>query len=196
MQLEHKIAETDHEILDLIKQRWSPRAFDNKPIPEHVLNKLFEALRWAPSAMNEQPWRIIYANKGESAHDLIVQGLLPGNEPWAKHAPLLIVTLVKKTYTMNGAVNSAAHHDLGLGIGNMSLQATHEGLSLHQMGGINKDKLRELFLIPEDYEPVTVIAVGYFGNPDDLPEALKDRELAKRSRKAISEFAFHGHFNH
>lgn len=191
---ELKTAETAHEVLDLIKLRWSPRAFDSKPIDEATLSTLFEAMRWAPSAMNEQPWRIIYARKGEDAHQKMVETLMPGNQPWAVNAPVLLITLVKKTHSMTGAVNGAARHDLGLAIGNLSIQATHEGISLHQMGGVHLDKLREAFDIPEDYDPVTVIALGYLGDPETLPEDLKARELAKRTRKPIEEFVFHGHF--
>lgn len=194
MSQELKTAETDYNVLDLIKQRWSPRAFDSKPIDQHILNTLFEAMRWAASAMNEQPWRAIYAHKGEAAHDKIVEALMEGNQPWARNAPVLMVTLVKKTFNKNGAINSSAHHDLGLAIGNLSIQATQEGISLHQMGGVFHNKLQELFEIPEDYESVTVIALGYLGNPDSLPEALKARELAKRTRKPIEEFAFKGTF--
>lgn len=191
---ESKTAETAHEVLDLIKLRWSPRAFDSKPIDQATLNTLFEAMRWAPSAMNEQPWRVIYTNKGEDAHQQIVDALMPGNQPWAVNAPVLLVTVVKKTYTMNGAANGAARHDLGLAVGNLSLQATHEGISMHQMGGIYSNKLQEIFNLPEDFEPVTVIALGYVGDPESLPEDLKARELAKRTRKTIDEFTFHGNF--
>ncbi len=192
--VEHKETPTDHNILDVIKNRWSPRSFTDETISEETLNRLFEATRWAPSAMNEQPWRFIVGKKDDPAHQRMIEGLMQGNQPWAKNAPVLLTTIIKKTYTKNGAPNGSAKHDMGLAIGNLSAQATHEGIGLHQMGGIDRANLAELFNLPDDYEIVTVIALGYFGNPDDLTEDLKARELAPRSRKALNEIIYYGDF--
>ena len=183
-----------HDILDVIKDRWSPRSFSDQEVSQEQLNKLFEASRWAPSAMNEQPWRFLVAKKGEEAHQKILDSLMPGNQPWAKNAPVLVASLVKKTYTNSGTPNHAAHHDLGLAIGNMSAQATHDDLAMHQMVGFHKSKIMDSFEIPSDYEPVTVIAIGYHGDPDQLTEDLKARELAPRSRKQLEEIVYYGNF--
>ncbi|WP_421877420.1 nitroreductase family protein [Marinoscillum sp.] len=190
----NKETPTDHAILNVIKNRWSPRSFSDESITQDTLERLFEALRWAPSAMNEQPWRIIVGRKGDSAYQRMFESLMPGNQPWAAKAPVLLTTLIKKTYTRNGAPNGSAKHDLGLAIGNLSAQATHEGLGLHQMGGFNRSQLAELFNLPEDYEPVTVIALGYPGNPDQLTEDLRARELAPRNRKELNEIIYYGDF--
>lgn len=189
-----KPAKTEASLIDPIKDRWSPRAFSNEPISNETLLNLLEAVRWAPSSMNEQPWRLIYARKGEAAHEQIVEALMPGNQTWAKAAPLLLVTIVKTTFDRNGALNRTAQHDLGLAIGNMTIQGTAEGIGFHQMGGVNLDQLSEAFSIPKGFEPVTVIAAGYFGEPDQLPEDLKARELAERKRLRVEEFAGHGEF--
>ena len=189
-----KKANTDHEILPLLSDRYSPRVFADTEVDEAVLNRLFEAMRWAPSSMNEQPWRIIYAHRGERAHELIAETLNSGNKLWAVKAPVLMLTLIKKTLG-NGAPNVSAHHDLGMAMGNLAAQATYENLGLHFMGGFSADEARALFHIPDDYEPVTAVALGHFGNPDDLPEGLRKRELAARTRKPIAEFAFHASFN-
>ena len=93
----HKQTPTEHDILDVIKNRWSPRSFSEESVDQETLNRLFEAVRWAPSAMNEQPWRFIVSKLGESGHEQMIESLMPGNQPWAKHAPVLITTLVKKT---------------------------------------------------------------------------------------------------
>lgn len=195
MILERKATPTQYDILDVIKDRWSPRAFEDRPVPPELLLRLFEAMRWAPSSMNEQPWRVIYAHKGEAAHDLLAAALMPGNKPWAEKAPVLLATLVKKTFTRNGASNRTAWHDLGQAIGNLSIQATSLGLGLHQMGGIRPDQIAKDFAVPDDYEVVTAIALGFFGDPDQLAEDLKARELSERKRKPVSEFAFHGTFH-
>jgi nitroreductase len=183
----------EYPILDAIKNRWSPRAFSDQAVSTEQLNCLFEAARWASSSMNEQPWRFIYAHKGEEVFDTIANSLFEGNV-WAKQAPVLMVTLAKTTFTRNERPNGAALHDLGLAVANLSIQATAEGLSLHQMGGVDKELLRAAFDIPDFYQIVTVIALGHRGTPDQLDEALRARELAERKRHPVSAFAFHGTF--
>lgn len=194
---EHRIAskkaDTDHKILDILADRYSPRSFEQVNIADETLYRLFEAMRWAPSSMNEQPWRIIYARKGEEAHQKIAQTLMKGNKPWAEEAPILMLTIIKNTFE-NGTLNNSALHDLGLAMGNLSVQATYEGVGLHQMGGFSRETAKHLFQISEGYEAVTAVALGYFGDPNALPERLRERELAKRTRKPIAEFAFHEEF--
>jgi nitroreductase len=184
----------NHEILPAIANRWSPRAFSKEQISKEDLGKLLEAARWAASSMNEQPWRLIYAYQGEEAFDKILVTLMEGNRLWAKDASMLMLTIVKKDFSMNGRPNKAAHHDLGLAIGNLSIQATEIGIGLHQMGGFDPRKAEELFDLPEGYEAVTAIAMGYFGDPEQLEEPFKSRETGKRTRKSIEDFAFHGKF--
>lgn len=193
--LNKKVAKTDYPIMEEIANRWSPRAFDDRPVAEEVLFRLFEAARWSASSMNEQPWRFIYAFKGTQAHDKITETLMEGNKTWAKAAPVLMITLVKTHIERNGAPNGAAKHDLGLAMGNLSIQATHEDIGLHQMGGFSASKATALFNVPEGYEPVTAIALGYFGDPDQLPDGLRDRELSERKRRSVSEFAYKGTFH-
>ncbi|MFT6867550.1 MAG: nitroreductase [Cyclobacteriaceae bacterium] len=192
-QLEMEI-ETRNKVHELIAHRWSPRAFKTDMIPDEELFSLFEAARWAASSMNEQPWRFIYARKGEGAYDKIVASLMDGNKPWAKEASVLIATVVKTTFARNNNPNGSAIHDLGLAVGNMSLQATSLGIGVHQIGGFHRDMIREQFDLPTDYAPVTVLALGYFGDADQLPDGLRERERAIRTRKPLEEIAFHGTF--
>ncbi len=188
-----KIAITSHPIHDLIARRWSPRAFEDRLIDQDEINSLIEAARWSPSAVNEQPWRFIYAHRGEHAFDLILNTFTDSNKVWAASAPLLMLTLVKKTYS-NGNPNRSAHHDVGLAVANLSLQATHLRIGVHQIGGFSPAKAAESFNIPSDYEVVTGLVLGYFGSPDSLPDHLRERELATRKRKELHEIAFHGAF--
>ncbi|MFC2136717.1 nitroreductase family protein [Bacteroidota bacterium] len=179
---------TTYEVHELIAKRWSPRAFDTKDIEQGKINSLFEAARWAASAMNEQPWNFIFATrKDQKKYNDIFSCLAEGNQVWAKNSPLLIITFINTRYKRNNKINNWAIHDLGLAIGNLTIQATAHDLYVHNMAGFSPEKVKQLFDIPEYIEPVTVIAVGYLGNPESLPDDLKERELADQVRKPFKD---------
>lgn len=190
-----KPADTQYPVLDVIKRRWSPRAFADRPIEATKIKRLFEATRWAASSFNEQPWRFIVATKdrGEE-YQKVLDCLVEGNQSWAHLAPMLGLTLAKKTFTRNGKPNRVYIHDVGLAMGNFSLQATAMDLFVHQMAGIQPDKIVETFDVPDDFEPVAGFAVGYPGEPGLLPENLREAEQSQRDRKPFEEFVFTGKF--
>ncbi|HRX12492.1 MAG TPA: nitroreductase family protein [Draconibacterium sp.] len=174
-----------------IKNRWSPRAFSDKPVTGEMINLLFEAARWAPSAMNEQPWSYYYVQRSNHKKFSEMVGVLAGINPhWAKNAQVLIVSVVKKHYDYNKLPNKSALHDIGAANVSIAIQAAEMGLQVHQMAGFDKEKaIAFLQLDSTGFEPVTVIAVGFPGDPEQLPEDLKLRELQPRKRKEIMEFA-------
>jgi len=190
-----KPAVTDYPIHDLLSRRWSPLAFDQHPIPEDTLHRLFEAARWAASSYNEQPWSYILGVKAQdpAQFERLASTLVPQNA-WAKQAPVLVLSVAKTTFTSNGSPNRVAFHDVGMATANLVLEATSEGIFVHQMGGYDAAKARELFAIPEGYEPVAMIALGFPGDAEALPEAWKARDLAPRKRKPVSEFVFRGNW--
>jgi nitroreductase len=157
------------------------------------LESLFEAARWAASSNNEQPWRYIVGVKGENPEqfDRLASTLVPANA-WAKDAPVLILSVAKTRFSQNNNPNRVALHDVGMATENLVLQALSEGIYVHQMGGFDVGKAREVFAIPEGFEPVAMIALGYPGDPGKLDEKLKARELADRTRKTIEEFVIRG----
>ena len=181
-----------HPVHPLIEKRWSGRAFADREVEDEKIHSLFEAVRWAPSSMNEQPWRFIITHKGDTAYQKLFSALNAGNQLWTGDAPVLILTVVKTVFSKTGGLNTYALHDLGLAMGQFGLQATELGLNLHQMAGFDKEKARELFNLPENYEPATVIALGYLGDPGTLPEKHQQSEQAPQTRKKIEEFAFAG----
>jgi nitroreductase len=188
-----KPAIPEHEILELLKRRWSPHAFSDKPVPEPVLNRLFEAARWAASSRNEQPWTYILGVKAEdpAGFDRVASTLYPPNA-WAKAAPVLALSVAKMKFSHDGSPNRVALHDVGAASASLTAQALAEGVFVHQMAGFDANKAKELFGIPEDYEAVAALAIGYPGDSESLPEALKAREFAPRTRKKIEEFVFRG----
>lgn len=180
--------EFSHPIHELLQKRWSPRSFAPLPVEEEKTALLFEAARWAASANNEQPWRFIYAARSDAKRfEKLFECLAETNKVWVKTAPLLILTLVKTQFSGGSSLNRWAFHDLGLAIGNLTTQASALDLYVHNMAGFSVEKARQLFAIPEEFEPVTMIAVGYLGSPDQLPENLKKREIAQQQRRAMKE---------
>jgi nitroreductase len=186
-----KEASPAHSIHELMAKRWSPYAFADRPVSKDDLRSLFEAARWAPSSYNEQPWSYIVATKDNRADfERVLSCLVEGNQAWAKAAPVLGLGCTSLFFKLNGKPNAAAVHDLGLAAGNLCLEATARGLYVHQMIGILPDKAREVFHIPEGVQPLTGLAIGYAADSTNLPEKLRERDLAPRTRKPLDEFVF------
>jgi nitroreductase len=188
-----KPAATDHPVHPLIRERWSPRAFSLKPVPTEVLRSLFEAARWAPSSNNEQPWAFLVATKDDREfHDKMVSTLVEFNQTWAKHAPVLAIAISELAFARNGHANRNAFYDTGAAVADLTTEATARGLLVHQMAGFDPHKAIELFSIPTGWEPIAAFVVGYPGDPQALPEPLREREHAPRTRKPLAEFVMSG----
>jgi nitroreductase len=186
-----KIASTDYPIQELLKERWSPYAFQDRPVSQADLCSLFEAARWTASSYNEQPWSYLVATKENPEHfQQLLSCLDEGNQVWAKNAPVLALGITNFKFTRNNKDNKAAIYDLGAATNNLAVEAMVLGLYVHQMIGILPDKAREQFDIPENSEAWTGIAIGYLGDPMTLPDALKERDLTPRQRKPIAQFVF------
>ena len=191
-----KKAVTIPAIHPLLADRWSPYAFSDRAVAEEDLLAILEAARWAPSSYNEQPWRYILARRAEAeAFGKLLSCLVEGNQSWARQASVLMIGVAMLQFARNARPNKAAHHDLGLAAANLSAEATARGLHVHQMIGIVPERVRELYQVPGDAEPLTGLAIGYLGDGADLPEALLERDRATRSRRLLSEFVFEGSWN-
>lgn len=192
-----KPAPTQFPVHDLIRDRWSPRAFSGKPIEQTVLASLFEAARWAPSSSNEQPWAYLVAIKDDAENFAKTASVLVEfNAGWAKNAPVLALAVSSLTFHSNGAPNRNAFYDTGAATALLSVEATARGLAVHQMAGFDPAKAKQVFEIPDDWEPIAVIAIGYPGDPQSLSDKLRDREVAPRTRKPLSEFVMSGRWGH
>jgi nitroreductase len=187
-----KRATPDHPVHDLIADRWSPYVFEPRGVEREKLLSCLEAARWAASSFNEQPWSFLVAERtDETEFKRMLSCLMEANQAWAADAGVLLLTVVAKSFSRNNNPNRVAQHDLGLAMGNFSLQATQLGLTVHQMAGVELSKVRTTYSIPDSHEPVTAIAVGYAGDPAQN-EALAPRDQSPRSRKPLSEFVFCG----
>lgn len=186
-----------HPVLESIENRWSPRVFAETPITEDQIKILLEAGRWAPSSGNIQPWIVIWGLKGTEIFDRIFNCLDDFNQSWAGNAQMLWLNAFKKTMRNNERENFHALHDLGLFMGNVLHQANSMEIAVHQMAGVRFKDAQKEFELPDDYHVATAAAFGYFGgNPDELPEDLKQQELEHlRKRIPQEEFAFNGNFH-
>jgi nitroreductase len=177
-------------MVEPILNRWSPRAYADRDVSIEDLKKGFEAARWAASSSNEQPWRFLVGRRGDETFKKILDTLVPGNQVWAKNAPVLILSVARKHFTHNGHVNRHYWHDTGAAMANFAVQITALALHSHSMAGFDHDKAQAAFAIPDDFETVAVTAVGYLGDPDSLPEGPRKSELSPRQRKDLKEFVF------
>ena len=189
-----KYAETVPGVSESFRRRWSARSFSGQPVPDEILKAVLDAGRWAASSFNEQPWRFIVAKKGDGgSFQALLSVLAPFNKDWAKDSSVLILTVARKNFSHNESPNGYALHDAGAALAYMMLQASESGLSSHAMAGFDHDKAREVAGIPPEFEVAAIVAIGYPDSPDKLSnEQLKERELAPRTRKPLSEIAFNG----
>jgi nitroreductase len=186
-----KQANPDAAIEAVLARRWSPYGFADKDVSSEDLFAILEAARWAPSSYNEQPWRYLLARRSSrAAFDKLLSCLVEANQAWAQHAPVLLVGVAMLKFARNGKPNKAAHHDLGLAAGNICVEATARGLFVHQMIGIVPERVRELYGVPEDAEPLTALAIGHLGDGSQLPAAVQERDRGPRTRRPVREFVF------
>ena len=184
-----KNAKTQFDIHPLLNERWSPRAFEDKAIETDKLQKIFEAARWSPSASNEQPWSFMIGLKNDETYQKIMETLVKFNQMWAINAPVLLLSIGKKTNSKEEASN-IYKYDVGQSVAHLTFQASFEGLHLHQMSGFYPGKAAELFELPDNYEAISVIAMGYIGNPSMLHSRMQKAEKAERERKDLKDFIF------
>ncbi len=178
-------------LIDAIENRWSPRAFDSREVELNKLEKIFEAARRSPSSNNEQPWKFIISTKSNSlGYSKLFDSLNEFNQKWAVHAPVVGVVIGQEHFTKNGTFNPHHEYDAGQAMAFLSLQATAEGLFVHQMAGFFPEKIKTSFHIPAGFKVVTMFVLGYLGSPEILSEDYKKNEFKKVIRKNLNEMIF------
>lgn len=182
-----KAATTVAPLHPLLAERWSPRALDPRhELTAGQLTALLEAARWAPSASNTQPWRFAVALRGSAEYTAVLDALAPGNRVWAHAASALIVAAAETTGP-DGAPRPWAVYDTGQAVAHLSVQAQHEGLAVHQLGGFDRDQVAALLAAPGEVTPLVVLAVGRRDDTLQLPEPFASRETAARDRRPLDQ---------
>ncbi len=172
-------------ILEEITKRRSGRAFSDKPVSDEMLESILEAGRWAPSCGNTQAWNFVVLRESDilaQAHEALSRG-----NAYAKAAPIMILVAAKEDGGCPAHGLPYFTMDIGLAVENMLLQSVHLGLMGHPTAGWNEAKLKELTGMPEEYRIVTVVFIGYEGDPGILDERLQEKERAPRTRRELSE---------
>lgn len=176
------------QVLELVNKRRSRYSFTDEPVEKDVLRDLFHAAQRAPSSYNEQPWSFIVGVKGEdSVYEHLLHCLVESNQVWARHAPVLVLSLARLTMNASGKLNAYAWHDVGLATGLLLLQAEASGVAVHPMGGFHEDKARIAFNLPEHYAPVAALAIGYAGDNYHLSGELQLKDQQIRPRNVFKE---------
>jgi nitroreductase len=185
----------DYPVHPLIASRWSPRAYDTRPVEREKLQRIFEAARWAASSNNLQPWYFLVGIKGDEVFNKIVETLVEFNRLWAINAPVLALAIAKTT-NQKGELNRSYAYDLGQSVAMLSLQAMAEGVYTHQMGGFDSAAATASLKIPEDYTVLVAFTLGYKGDAGILHPNLHKLEISPRSRRHAGESVFTGSFGH
>jgi nitroreductase len=182
-----------YEIAQMFLDRWSPRAMNGDPVGDGDLMRLFEAARWAPSSSNAQPWRFVYARAGTPHFATFLDLLMEGNRPWCMRAGALVVVL-SKTHFDNGRPSPTHSFDAGAAWMSLALQGSLMGLVVHGMAGFDYSRAASALAVPEGFAVEAMIAIGYPGKVEDLPEKYRAREV-KSGRRAVGDFVFEGRMN-
>lgn len=189
-----KTATSDDDVLDLFAKRWSPREFADRPVEPRKIRGMLEAARWTMSSYNEQPWRYVVASRSQDPEEFetLLQCLNEGNQAWAQSAPVLMMSFYKTTFSGKDRRNRAAPHDLGAASAALTFQATAMDLYVHQMAGIKKEEVRETYGVPDGFEPMAGIAIGYLDDPEMLSKKIQEGVRSPRSRQSLEAFTFSG----
>ena len=171
----------------VLENRWSPRAYSlSKELTAQLLGPSFEAARWSPSSGNSQPWSFVVGFRGDDIFSTLVGSMASGNALWAENASAIIAN-VAEMETDEGKPRSHAVYDLGQAVAHFSVQATANGLVVHQMAGFDAEALHQALGLSPRHRVVTLMTVGFLGDASELPEKLQERERAPRVRKPLSE---------
>ena len=193
IELERQTESNPAGVHGLLERRYSPYAFSPRPVEPEKLRLLFEAAHSAPSSYNEQPWRFVVARREDSeGFGRLLDTLVDQNRKWARNAPVLVLSVAKGDFTHSGQPNRHAWYDVGQAAAYLTLQATELGLYVHQMAGFDPAKARQLFNIPEGYEPAAMMAVGYPDDSGSPADALRQLDSARRPRKPLDTLLFEG----
>ncbi len=171
-------------LLALLNNRSPCRAISDKPVEPEKVRALCKAAQLSASCFNNQPWRFLVLQAPEALRKAR-EALSEGNR-WARSAPVLILGFSRRDLDCLPADGREYYlFDLGMATQNMLLQATELGLVARPMAGFSPAKLQEAFQVPQGYQLMVLIAVGYPGSLDSLDETHRKISTAPRTRNPL-----------
>jgi nitroreductase len=179
-------------LIEPLRRRRSIRAFSSREVAQETLATLLDAARWSASCYGEEPWRYIITRRGDDAHARLLATLMEANRAWAQHAPVLALTLARRSFTHNGQPNAYAAHDAGIALGALAAQAAALGVAVHPMAGYDRELARAAFNIGDEYELLVAVAIGYPGDAAQLSDSARAGEYAPRVRRPLAEIVLQG----
>lgn len=185
-------AKTSQPVHEIIATRRSPRSLDPlTPISDEDLISFLEAARWAPSALNGQPWRFFVGRNGDEVFAETLSTLARFNQTWAKNAAVLI-TVAAKTTKDDGAIHADYQYDCGLAVAQLVFEVHNRGFVAHQMTGFDRAESSRILKMADGLASIVVIAIGKQDAPEKLTGSAAERELAPRERKPLTEIVLAG----
>lgn len=185
--------ESNFPVQQFFLSRVSSRAFSDERLSEGELLTLFEAARWAPSSYNNQPWRFLYVRRGEPEWNLLFDTLIDFNKSWCKNADTLVLVISRNNFTHNEKPARTARFDTGAAWMSLAIEALSQKIVTHGMEGFDYDAARKNLNVPDHYTVEAIIAIGKPGNPEELSEALQEKEVPSL-RVPLEEIAAKGPF--
>ena len=178
-----KKANTSVELHPILAERWSPRSFDgNAELSIPDLTGILEAARWAPSSNNLQPWRFVVARRGDHRFSQMIDAMAGFNKAWSPKASALVLVAALTTQA-DGTFRAGALYDAGLAASLLTVEASHRGQAVHQIGGFDHASVMRDFNLPTEITPIAILAIGKQASADSLADPkLIEREISVRSR--------------
>lgn len=176
------------ELMEVIKTRRSVRKYDEKDVPEEVLNSILEAVRWSPSWANTQCWEVVVI-RDKTIKENLKEVIFPKNPATnaITQAPLLLAVCgkLKSSGFYNNIVTTKFGDwfmfDLGLFIQTLCLAAWDLGLGTVVVGLFDHDKAKEIIKVPEGYELVALVPLGYPAKISSAPQRREIREFVHQN---------------
>lgn len=153
-------------ILEVIRRRYSCRAYQDKPIAQEKLDSIFEAARLAPSAKNMQDWRFVLVTDKEAKRKLAEAA---NNQKFLENAAAIIVACSSSDDVMRCG-QAIGPIDVAIALEHICLQATELGLATCWIGSFYPEKVRPILGIPADIAIIELMAVGYPADSQKKPK--------------------------
>lgn len=159
------------DVLEAIRMRRSVRAYSQRELPAEVIARMRDALRFAPSACNIQPWHFVFVQDAQLRRQL---GKAANDQMWIADAPLVVVACgwPRQAYPRMGGSGNSVDIDVAIALDHLTLAAVSEGLGTCWIGSFVEAEVKQLVHLPRNAKVVALTPLGYPAS-DELIHAVK-----------------------